>query len=370
VQFRGKMVSRTEQAVLHVGPDIRTTGGMASVVGLLVGAGNGSVSASHAATWHPRSRIHGLVPTLRVISRLVTRPASRPTWLHAHLSEGGSFVREGAVVVVARALGIGTAATLHGAEFIPFAQAHPSLVRAVLRRCDTVFPLGPHAAETVRALCPDAVVRPVVNPVDLAELDGAVPSPRRSTVVLGGEIGRRKGVDRLVQAWPAVRERHPDATCLLCGPLGDVPVDELPEGMTYAGSVPRTELLGLLKSADLACLPSRHEALPMFVLESLGLGVPVVTTPVGEIDQLGERQGVALTDGDPARLAARINDFLDDPGMRTDWGRRATAWARTTCAVESVVHALESAYREDASGLRPAQLGPVGEPLTSGGTSC
>jgi glycosyltransferase involved in cell wall biosynthesis len=170
-------------------------------------------------------------------------------------------------------------------------------------------------------------------------------------VVFGGEVGHRKGVDRLLRAWPEVRRLHPDATCLLCGPLGDVPVDRLPEGMTYRGALPRAELLSVLKAADVACLPSRNEALPMFILESLGLGIPVVTTPVGEIGQLGESQGVALTHGDPADLAARIAEFLGDPEKRAEWGRRGAEWARQNCSVDSVNGALTDVYRSESAVL-------------------
>jgi glycosyltransferase involved in cell wall biosynthesis len=332
--------------VLHVGPDVDSTGGMASVIGLLCGAPGTDVRSSSATTWSPASRTRGLVPTARLLGRLAFGPrTARPDWVHAHLSEGGSFVREGAVLLVARLLGIGTAATLHGAQFLDFSRRHPRLVRRVLAGCRTVFPLGPHAAARVAELSPATPVRPVLNPLDLAELAGVPASPRAADVVFGGEVGRRKGADRLVAAWPEVRRAHPEATCVLCGPLGDVPVTDLPEGMTYLGALPRTELLGVLKAARVACLPSRDEALPMFVLESLGLGVPVVTTPVGEIDQLGEAQGVALTDGDPARLAARLTALLAEPDERARWGGRGAGWARENCSVESVSRVLADSYR-------------------------
>ena len=341
----GGILVDDEISVMHVGPDVRTTGGMATVIQLLSGTSGSEFTTTSAATWRPRSRSRGLIPTLGLVYRLVRARGSRPRWIHAHLSEGGSFLREGGVLLVARALGIATAATLHGAEFVPFSHRRPHLVREVLRSCRVVFALGPQAAARVTALSPTTPVHLVVNPVDLQELADAPRSDRTSSVLFGGEVGHRKGVDRLVDAWPAVRRAHPDATCLLCGPLGDVPVDGLPAGMTYAGAVPRTELLGLLKAADVACLPSRDEALPMFILESLGLGIPVVTTPVGEIGQLGEFEGVALTDGEPAELAARLVDFLGDPEKRAEWGRRGAEWARQNCSVESVTSELASVYR-------------------------
>ncbi|MBB3083215.1 glycosyltransferase family 4 protein [Geodermatophilus sabuli] len=331
--------------VLHVGPDVETTGGMATVIGLLARAPGTGVRAATAATWAPSARDHGLGAAIRLVAGLAGRGGRRPDWVHAHLSEGGSFLREGAVLLIARALGIRTAATLHGARFLQFSSRHATLVRLVLRSCSVVFTLGPHAAARVSALCPDTLVRPVLNPVDMAELATAPLPTHVADIVFGGVVGSRKGVDRLVAAWPSVRRRHPEATCLLCGPPGDLPLTDLPDGMRYAGSLARSELLGVLGSARVACLPSRDEALPMFVLESLALGVPVVTTPVGEIDQLGEEQGVALVDGDPARLAATLGDLLADPARRAEWGRRGLAWAQENCSVEAVGRALTTSYR-------------------------
>jgi glycosyltransferase involved in cell wall biosynthesis len=333
--------------VLHVGPDTATTGGMAAVIELLSGSVRSGIRHESAATWSPDSKTHGLRSTVLLIYRLLSAKRSRPDWIHAHLSERGSFLREGAVLLVARALGVGTAATAHGAEFVTFSERHPNLVRRILSSCRVVFTLGPHAAARASALSPATSVTQIMNPVDLDELAGAAPSSMRSSVLFGGEVGQRKGVDRLVEAWPEVRRRHPGATCVLCGPLGDVEVDVLPEGMTYLGSVPRRQLLGLLKSTDVACLPSRNEALPMFILESLALGVPVVTTSVGEIGQLGETQGVALSDGDPSNVAARLNELLGDHQKRAEWGRRGSEWAREKCSVESVTHSLEVAYRTE-----------------------
>jgi glycosyltransferase involved in cell wall biosynthesis len=334
-----------ELHVVHVGPDVRTTGGMATVITLLSRSPDPGVRASAAATWTPSSRDRGLTATARVLARLARRRDRRPDWVHAHLSEGGSFLREGAVLLVGRALGIRTAATLHGARFLEFSERHPRLVRRVLGACRVVFPLGPHAGARVAELCPDTPVRPVLNPVDLDELHTAPAPSHTADVVFGGVVGHRKGVDRLVAAWPEVRRRHPQATCLLCGPAGDLPVADLPEGMRYAGALDRAELLGVLRSARVACLPSRDEALPMFVLESLALGVPVVTTPVGEIDQLGEEQGVALVDGDPAGLAARLGDLLADPAQCSSWGQRGLTWAKENCSVEAVGRVLATSYR-------------------------
>jgi glycosyltransferase involved in cell wall biosynthesis len=319
---------------------------MATVISLLSDApADAPARITTFPTWSPDSRSRGLGPTLLLLARLVLDRRSRPTWIHAHLSEAGSFLREGSVLLVARALGLGTAATLHGARFIAFSTRHRRLTGLVLGACRVVFTLGPLAAARVAELSPGTPVRVMPNPVDLRELEATQASPVTSNVVFGGEVGYRKGVDRLVEAWPQVRRVHPEATCLLCGPAGDFTADALPEGMTYVGPVSRSELLGLIRSADIACLPSRAEALPMFVLESLGLGTPVVTTAVGELGQLGDAQGVVLTSGEPAELSRRLIELLDSSEKAAEWGRRGAEWIRSECDVTVVTTSILAAYR-------------------------
>lgn len=76
--------------------------------------------------------------------------------------------------------------------------------------------------------------------------------------------------------------------------------------------------IGVLAAADVFCLSSRFEGLPIALLEALALGLPVVSTDVGGIGQ-------AVTDGveaslvpagEPARLADAIIALRDEAVRR------------------------------------------------------
>ncbi len=173
----------------------------------------------------------------------------------------------------------------------------------------------------------------------------AAPGPagdRPETVVFAGEVGRRKGVDVLLAAWPRVRAARPGARLVLAGPPGDVAPPPLP-GVDVLGARPRAAVGDLLAGARAAVLPSRAEVLPVFLLEAMAAARPVVATPVGEVAHLVDGAGVLVRPGDPAALAGALVDVLTDPGLATargEAGRRRVAGAHAPAAVAAELAAL------------------------------
>lgn len=87
--------------------------------------------------------------------------------------------------------------------------------------------------------------------------------------------------------------------------------------------------------------------LPLVLLESLLLGVPVIVgegTAAAEIADSGGAE--VIPTGDGAALAAALRRLVEDParsrGMATDGG----AWVRSTCSPGAVAAAYESLYDE------------------------
>ncbi len=94
---------------------------------------------------------------------------------HVHLSERGSFLREGSLVALAHRRGLVTVATIHGASFMPFARSYPWLVSAVLRRADLVTCLDRKTLDCVRLSAPE--VRSELCPIP----SSSTPASRRRT---------------------------------------------------------------------------------------------------------------------------------------------------------------------------------------------
>lgn len=100
----------------------------------------------------------------------------------------------------------------------------------------------------------------------------------------------------------------------------------------------RTDVIDLLSMADVVCLSSKAEALPMVVLEAMALGRPIVATAVGGVpDALdGGATGVLVPAGDPEKLADALVALAADPSRAAqlgDAGRRR--WAERYSAERS-----------------------------------
>ena len=115
----------------HFGPDPHYVGGMGSVIALLTRHSVGADAVNSMPTWRPNAQATSARLSL-VAGWSVLRLAPH-TVAHFHLSERGSFLREGALVRLAHLRRLPVVVTIHGAAFLPFADRWPQLAAGVLR---------------------------------------------------------------------------------------------------------------------------------------------------------------------------------------------------------------------------------------------
>jgi glycosyltransferase involved in cell wall biosynthesis len=339
-----------ELSVHHFGPHPRSVGGMASVIRVLTEHAVGADRVFAHPTWLPRSPAASAQLCTRAAVALGRLPAG--TVAHVHLSEGGSFVREGALVALARRRGLAVLATLHGASFLPFAERHPQLVGAVLRRAHLLTCLHEDDRLRAQAAAPPVRCEIVPNPV-VAERSFQAADQTEELVLFAGEIGLRKGADVLHRAWRLIAERRPSARCIMVGPLADFRPPAA-ERLQVLGPVASPELERLMQRARVIVLPARAEGMPMALTEAMAAGRPIVGTPVGAIPELASAGGMLVPVGDEAQLAARVSELLADPSLARRIGERGRRFCLATRSVEILDGRLRGLY-EEARGLISAQ---------------
>ena len=326
--------------VHHFGPDPNQAGGISTVIGLLVEHDIGADSVRHHTTWRPHSHLANLVRLVRCSLTLLRIP--RRQIVHIHLSEKGSFVREGWLLILARRRNLITVATLHGASFGQFAEKAPRLVAEVLRRADLVTCLDREAIELVRRSAPLVHAEILPNPVWIA--DRAVPADETGElVVFAGEIGLRKGADILVSAWRQLAERHPQARCLMIGPVADY-LPPATHRLEVREPVDRAEIADVLDSARVIALPARAEAMPMILAEAMSHGRPFVSTAVGGVPELASAGGILVPVDDDVGLADRLSEFLSSPDLAREVGERGRAFCIKTRSIRIIDERLGRLY--------------------------
>jgi glycosyltransferase involved in cell wall biosynthesis len=183
----------------------------------------------------------------------------------------------------------------------------------------------------------------VYHGIDTALFSGggephAAPSPPYRILTVARLIAK-KGIPTVLEALRLLRDRgiaftytligdgaERDATLARIGQLGLEPV------CRWLGTQPHPVVLAHFRRADVFVLGSEvagdgdRDGIPNVILESMGMGVPVVATSVSAIPEAVEAgsSGLLVPPGNPPLLADALQSMLTDPGLR----RRVIAAAR------------------------------------------
>jgi glycosyltransferase involved in cell wall biosynthesis len=356
----GASVKAQAPRILMVGTALEGRGGVAAVVSVLRRHGLFERErVRYVATHTEGSRgvklkgaLSGFWHTLQACVR------QHPAVVHVHAASRASFMRKSLVLLIARLAGCKTIFHLHGGGFREFATQESGpmkrrWIRHTLEKSSVVITLSEGWAQFIHAFAPDARVAVVPNSVPLPPVaPAATMQPQR--ILYLGRLEAAKGVFELLAAASRLAPRFP-ALRLVFGGEGDA--QALRRRAAELGLAERIELPGWLsqeeRDAELAkaevfCLPSYAEGLPMAMLEAMAAGKAVVATAVGGIPE-------ALRDGDngllvPPRdeqaLARALSDLMGDTALRDRLAERARTTIERHYSTEVVCGQLSALYRE------------------------
>ncbi len=176
--------------------------------------------------------------------------------------------------------------------------------------------------------------------------------PSTTVVVTVANLRTEKGYDVLFAAARTVLEGHDDVVflCVGQGPLES----ELRAAHERLGLGERVRLLGfrsdaldLMAAADVFCLASRQEGLPVAYMESTALGLPAVVTAVGGLTDAVDdgATGLLVAPDQPEQLASALGRVIDDSDLRHSMAVRARESAGRFDAREAI-RRQEAVYAE------------------------
>ena len=152
--------------------------------------------------------------------------------------------------------------------------------------------------------------------------------PDQPVVMTVGRLNVMKGHVHLLDAVPGLLRRFPDLAVVVAG-RGHLheQLQAQADALGVAGAVhllgQRSDARSLLDAADVFVLPSRHEGMPLALLEAMDVGLPVVATRVigsAEVVVEGET-GLLVRPRDPAALERALAQLLADPALRERFGQ-------------------------------------------------
>jgi glycosyltransferase involved in cell wall biosynthesis len=154
-------------------------------------------------------------------------------------------------------------------------------------------------------------------------------APVLPTILYIGRLVPEKGQAVLLEAVARLREEGREVQVKLAGE-GELRahLEELcreagiEDRVSFLGAVSQERIRDLYAEADVFCLPSFAEGVPVVLMEAMAMGLPVVTTRIAGIPELVEdgSGGVVVAPGRVDELAGRIAALLDDPEKRSALG--------------------------------------------------
>ncbi len=349
--------------VCMIGPGLDVTGGMTAVhrTWLRARALEG-VDVDYFETMGTGGRLRKIRRMAAGEARFLTRLATgyRPDLFHIHVADQRSFYRKAVWYEQARLTHRPVVVHLHGAEIERFhdaSRANAAVVSWLFRRATLVLVLSGRSEALARAWTGDrARVRVLYNPVVVEAFDPPAPRPpdRPATILFMGAIGDRKGAFDLLACAPGLLALHP-GTRFVFG--GDGEVERLLAEAGHLGVAHAIEAPGWLQGdrktaafqdADVFCLPSHHENLPVAILEAMAARLPVVATPVAGIPEEVDdgTTGLLVPPGDRAALEAALARLLDDRPLAARMGAAGRARAEAVFDNEVVVTRLKELWNE------------------------
>ena len=139
-------------------------------------------------------------------------------------------------------------------------------------------------------------------------------------------------------------------------------------GVELAGQLPRDAGLEILAGARALVVPSRwYEVFPRIVAEAYALGVPVIASRLGSLEEIvaDGRTGLHFTPDDAADLGRALRALADDRGLAERLGEGARREYEQHLSPGATTDRLLEIY----SGAPPRVTAAGSAPLTAGGAA-
>jgi glycosyltransferase involved in cell wall biosynthesis len=233
--------------------------------------------------------------------------------------------------------------------------------RRVARRVGTVLTASKSSARDIAAdFGVDAArIRVVPLGVDDAFRPPTLPRVPGRVLAMASADAPLKGVATLLEAFAKLRTERDLELVLVARPTPGGTTRRLVErlGLTdsvrFVSGLPDAELVRLMGSAEVACVPSLYEGFSLPTAELMACGTPLVVSRAGAIPEVVGRAGVCadqVTPADADELAGALGALLDDPDRRARYGQAGRRRALERFSWRAAAAATAAVYQEALAG--------------------
>lgn len=145
---------------------------------------------------------------------------------------------------------------------------------------------------------------------------------RQIKFIFVGNVGYRKGVPVLMEAWKNLIRRYSNIEIHFYGRLEiEVPSD-MP-GMTFHGFVDQNQLAAALNESDIFVFPSHFEGSACVTYEAMAMKLAVITTPGSGSIVEHDKTGLIVNPDSLSELENAMALLIENPGLREELSENA-----------------------------------------------
>jgi glycosyltransferase involved in cell wall biosynthesis len=290
----------------------------------------------------------------------------RPQVVYVPISQATiGYLKDSGFILIAKVLGRRVLCHLRGGNFRNWLQSASGATRLYVRLVhglvDGQIVLGQNLKALFAGILPPERIHVVPNGKDVSygpKPSGTDSATGKVRLLFLANIIRTKGAIDVLHAVPAVVARCPEAEFLFAGAwyepelkqeieafLRDHP--QLP--VRWLGPLKGQEKQAALTSADIFVFPTYYppEGHPWVIVEAMAAGLPVISTDQGAILESVEDgiNGFIVAKQNPAELADRAIELIQDAGRRRAMGRESRRLYEERFTEERMVANLARAFR-------------------------
>jgi len=177
-----------------------------------------------------------------------------------------------------------------------------------------------------------------------------------------------KGIATLLEAFAKLRTERDVELFLVTKPTAGGRTEQLidrlgiGEHVHFVNGISDAELVALMGSAEVACVPSLYEGFSLPTAELMACATPLVVSRAGAIPEVVGDHGECadlVTPGDVGELEQAVAALLDDPERRARMGAAGRRRALEKFSWRAVAHAVAAAYDEVIADYRSEREDPV-----------
>jgi glycosyltransferase involved in cell wall biosynthesis len=281
----------------------------------------------------------------------------RPSIVHVHLASKGSPIRKFPFVLIAKILGIPVITQIHSGkldeEILSRSTSSPwrVITTSILSLSQKLIFINQNQMKTLtdENIVPRSKSYFLANHVHLPDNLESEPKEPDFDVVFIGRVSKEKGALDLIESIKVLQ--HGSLSFAFVGDIqipgylvGSVEINN--QKVTFFGEVPNSVAMEILCNSRILVLPSYSENFPMVILEAFARGKPVISTRVGEIENVVSEfsDGILFEAGDVKQLAAALAAYFDSPSAIAIQGKNARLKAELRYDIRDYAERLVAIY--------------------------